>query len=157
MRDMRINLVVARIFLGFCCAAALVFPKPAAATTITPLFVEGNPSCVSLGYDFGYKVDPPNAGTYDIDGLNTVTVTRSGNLFDWSSTLGIDAVIAKGGPNSNVYIYDPPAEATSDTDLHAPINPNNNQPFGLSHIEFCFDYEVAVRKDAHTSFTRDRK
>lgn len=154
MRDVRSNLVAARTLLGFCFIAALVFPSPAAATTITPLFVAGNPSCVSLGYDFGYKVDPPDAGTYDIDGLNTVTVTRSGSLFDWSSTLGMDAVIAKGGPNSNLYIYDPPAEATSDTGLHAPINPNNNQPFGLSHIEFCFDYEVAVSKNANTSFTR---
>lgn len=154
MRHVRSNPWAARTLLGFCLAAALAVPAPASATTITPLFVAGNPSCESLGYAFGYKVDPPDAGTYGIDGLNTVTVTRSGNLFDWSSTLGIDAVIAKGGPNSNLYIYDPPTESTGDTGLHAPINPNNDQPFGLSHIEFCFDYEVVVRKDAHTSFTR---
>ena len=137
-----------------CLAAVLASPWPAAATHINPIFVSGNPSCVSLGYAHGFKVDPPNAGTYNIDGLNTVTVTRNGASFDWSSTLGMDAVISKGGPNANLYIYDPPAEATSDTGLHSPINPSNGQPFGLSHIEFCFDYEVLVTKDARTSFTR---
>ncbi|MFL6195143.1 MAG: hypothetical protein ACJ75H_13295 [Thermoanaerobaculia bacterium] len=134
--------------------AALALVTPTGATTITPIFVDGNPSCTSLGYAFGFKIDPPNAGTYSIDGVNTVTVTTDGVSFDWSSTLGMDAVISKGGPNANVYIYDPPAEATSDTGLHSPINPNNDKPFGLSHIDFCFDYEVAVTKDAKTSFTR---
>jgi hypothetical protein len=139
---------------GLGVAAALVFPLAANAASVTPIFVPGNPTCTSLGYAFGFRIDPPNAGTYSIDGINTVTVTTDGVRFDWSSTLGIDAVIAKGGPNANVYVYDPPAEATSDTVLHSPINPNNGQPFGLSHIDFCFDYEVEVAKDAHTSFTR---
>jgi hypothetical protein len=142
------------LLTGLGLVAALAFTSPASATTVTPIFVAGNPSCTSLGYAFGFKVDPPNAGTYSIDGINTVTVTTDGVSFDWSSTLEMDAVISKGGPNANIYIYDPPAEATSDTDLHSPINPNNGRPFGLSHIEFCFDYEVKVTKDAHTSFTR---
>lgn len=130
------------------------FTQPAGATTVTPVFVPGNPSCASLGYAFGFKVDPPNAGTYSIDGINTVTVTTDGVSFDWSSTLEMDAVISKGGPNANVFVYDPPAEATSDTGLASPINPNTGKPYGLSHIDFCFDYEVKVTKDAHTSFTR---
>ena len=138
--------------LGICLAAGLAIPGPAAATDVTPVFVPGNPSCTSLGYAFGYKVDPPNAGTYSIDGINTVTVTRNGAYFDWSSTIGMDAVISKGGPNANVYVYNP--ERISDTGLHSPINPNNGNPFGLSHIEFCFDYEVSVSKTAQTSFTR---
>jgi hypothetical protein len=119
----------------------LALSTTASATSVVPVFVAGNPTCTSQGYDFGFKVDPPNAGTYDIDGINTVTVTTDGTNFDWSSTLGMDAVIAKGGPNANVYIYDPPAEAFSDTGLHSPINPNTGNPFGLSHIEYCFDYE----------------
>jgi hypothetical protein len=121
---------------------------------IEPVFVAGNPSCTGLGYDAGFKVDPPNAGTYDIDGTNTVTVTTDGVHFSWSSTLGMDAVIAKGGPNANVYIYDPPAEETSDGNLHSPINPSNGEPFGLSHIEFCYDYNLDVSKTADTTFTR---
>ena len=126
----------------------------ASAASVTPIFVAGNPTCVDLGYDFGFKVDPPNAGTYNIDGFNTVTVTTDGVYFDWSSTLGMDAVIAKGGPNANVYIYDPPAESFGDTVLHSPINPNNGQPFGLSHIEFCFDYELTASKTASTTYSR---
>lgn len=58
---------------------------------VVPVFVAGNPTCVGLGYDFGYKVDPPNSGTYSIDGINTVTVTTDGVYFDWESTLGMDA------------------------------------------------------------------
>src|SRR5262245_19754715 len=104
--------------------AALV-SSPAGATTVTPVFVPGNPTCQDLGYDFGFKIDPPVSGTYSIDGINTVTFTTDGVSFDWSSTLGMDAVISKGGPVANVYIYDPPAEATSDTGLHSPVNPNN--------------------------------
>jgi hypothetical protein len=134
--------------------ALLALSTSASAASVDPVFVAGNPTCTGLGYDFGFKVDPPNAGTYDIDGFNTVTVTTDGVYFDWSSTLGMDAVIAKGGPNANVYIYDPPTESKSDTGLHSPINPTNGEPFGLSHIEFCFDYELTVSKTAHTSFTR---
>src|ERR1044071_5581946 len=139
---------------GLVVAALLSFPPAAEAASVNPVFVPGNPTCADLGYPFSFKIDPPNAGTYSIDGINTVTVTTDGISFDWSSTLGIDAVIGKGGPNANVYVYDPPAEATSDTDLHSPVNPSNGKFFGLSHIDFCFDYEVRVTKDAHTSFTR---
>jgi len=128
----------------------------ATAASVEPVLVDDNPSCTYLGYDFGFKPqpEPPPSGTYNIDGFNTVTVTTDGVYFDWSSTLGMDAVIAKGGPNANLYIYDPPAEAFSDTGLHSPINPNTGQPYGLSHIEFCFDYELSVSKTADTSFTR---
>jgi hypothetical protein len=48
----------------------------------------------------------------------------------------VDAVIVKGGPNANVYRY---SEETSDTNLRAPINESNGQPYGLSHISFCYD------------------
>ena len=41
-----------------------------------------------------------------------------------------------------------------DGHLHSPINPNNGTPYGISHIEFCFDYEVDVEKTANTTFTR---
>jgi hypothetical protein len=41
--------------------------QQASAESVTPIFVAGNPTCIGLGYDFGFKVDPPNAGTYNID------------------------------------------------------------------------------------------
>ncbi len=143
-----------QMLVGLCFMAALALSLPVGAITVTPVFVPGNPTCEDLGYDFGFKIDPPVSGTYSIDGINTVTFTTDGVSFDWSSTLGMDAVISKGGPVANVYVYDPPAEATSDTGLHSPVNPSNGKFYGLSHAEFCFDYEVKVTKDAQTSFTR---
>jgi hypothetical protein len=130
-------------------------PQPALASSVEPGVIAGNPSCIDLGYDFGFKPqpEPPPSGTYSFPGgPNTVTLTSDGTYFDWVSTLGIDAVIAKGGPNANVYGYDP--ESFSDTGLRSPINPNNNQPYAISHIEFCYDYELDVSKDASTTFTR---
>jgi hypothetical protein len=105
------------------------------AAKVTPTVKDGNPSCQDLGFALGLKIEPVANGT-----VQFVTISgANGTSFDWSSTVGIDAVIVKGGPNANLYTYDPPAEATSDTDLTAPINPNNNQPYGLSHVEFCYD------------------
>jgi hypothetical protein len=129
--------------------------QPAAAASVSPVFVPGNPSCADLGYDFGFKPqpEPPPTGTYTYpDGLNSAAITSDGTYFDWTSTLGVDAVIVKGGPNANVYVYDP--ESKGDTVLSSPINSNTGEPFAISHIEFCYDYEVDVSKTANTSFKR---
>jgi hypothetical protein len=126
---MKIALRTIPLFVAFLLLSWVA--TPVAAASVTPVVVSGNPSCTSLGYDFGFKVDPPDPGTYDLIDVNTVTVvTSDGTFFDWTSTLGIDAVIAKGGPNANVYVYDPPAESFGDTDLSSPINPNSGNPFG---------------------------
>jgi uncharacterized repeat protein (TIGR01451 family) len=122
-----------------------IFPTPAMATHVTPVFVEGNPTCG------GNKFDPPSNGTHNVPGFGSITVSNAnGSTFDWSSTFGVDSVIVKGGPNANVYTYDPPAEAFGDTGLHAPLNdntPNQDDFFGLSHIEFCFDKDVTPNLD----------
>lgn len=131
---------------------------PPSGDDIQPDLVAGNPSCSSLGLgDFELKVEPVADGTYT-NGILTVNVdvrdTADGPMFDWTSNLGVDAVIVKGGPNADSYVYDPPQEDTGDTDLHAPINPSNGKFFGLSHISFCYDLELNVSKTANTSFTR---
>jgi len=131
---------------------------PPSGDDIQPEFVAGNPSCSSLGLgDFELKVEPVADGTYS-DGTLTVNVdvrdTTAGPVFDWTSDLGVDAVIVKGGPNADSYVYDPPQEDTGDTDLHAPVNPSNDKFFGLSHISFCYDLNLEVTKDANTSFKR---
>lgn len=134
---------------------AFALARPAGAASVTPIFVPGNPDCEDLGYAHGFKPqpEPPPTGTYTIPGTSeTVTITSDGTYFDWTSTLGMDAVIAKGGPNANLYVYDPPSESFGDSGLSAPIN--NDSPFGLSHIEFCYDFEVTVSKTANTSLTR---
>ena len=103
---------------------------------VSPVVVPGNPSCAELGYDLGFKVDPPRAGVYVVPDVGTITVTRNGEAFSWTSTFGVDAVIAKGGPNANLYVY-APSESFGDVNLVSPDN--GGQPFGLSHIEFCYD------------------
>lgn len=136
-------------------SALIWLPQPAAAASVEPVYVSGNPRCADFGYPAEYKVDPPNSGTYNLPGLGTVTITADGPSLDWSSTIvSMDAVIVKGGPNANVYTYDPPAESLGDTGLHAPINPNNNKYYGLSHVTFCFDYELSVTKTAAGRYDR---
>lgn len=122
-------------------------------TTVVPVVIDGNPDCADLGYPFGFKIDPPSSGTYVINDFgDTVTFTTDGVYWDWSSTMSMDAVLSKGGPNSNAYYYDP--EAFADTGLASPYNDGSGGPYGLSHVEFCYDYEVRVSKTANPSFTR---
>jgi hypothetical protein len=93
-----------------------------------------NPSCPSGLNEF--KIEPVASGTYGPNDEFTITVndTASGETFDWTSTLPVFQVIAKGGPGANVYDY---VGAFSGTGLHAPDNPNSGQYYGLSHITLC--------------------
>lgn len=103
----------------------------ASAEHVQPTQLSGNPSC-----EGDLKIEPVVSGTYD-----GVTITVHGSTFDFTTSgdTVVTSVIVKGGPNANLYTYDPPA--TSDTGLHAPINPNNNKPYGLSHLCFSTDEE----------------
>ena len=93
------------------------------------------------------KVEPVEDGTFT-DGTLTVTIdvrdTDDGQVFDWTSNIGVDAVFVKGGPGGLLYVYDPPEESTGDTGLHAPVNPQNGKFFGLSHVSFCYDKDQAT-------------
>jgi LPXTG-motif cell wall-anchored protein len=123
---------------------------PQQATPSTSV-VPGNPTCGALapaGTSWTeFKVEPVEDGTFS-DGTLTVTLvvsdTADGPVFDWTSNIGVDAVFVKGGPNGTLYLYDPPAESTGDTGLHAPVNPNNDKFFGLSHVSFCYDKDQAT-------------
>jgi flagellar basal body rod protein FlgG len=164
-------------------AAVLVFAAPAAADHPGLYEVSGNPSCADLfqatvvsgpdtdllflGELFGFKYD--NNPTGDVsstltdnnswivtngpqDPSNSVSIFNlvlndgEGVQFDWSATLGMDAVIVKGGSNSNAYVYIP--ESTGDAGLVAPGGA------GVSHVEFCYDYELAAEKIANALYTR---
>ncbi len=155
--------------IGLMPALARAQAGSASGDGIQPVVVTGNPDCQDLGPYFGFKPfpEPPPVGTYFFgsatttpphaptsDALTITNVTPSGtyNHFDWVSTLGIDAVIVKGGANANVYNYTP--EDFGDTSLHPPVNSGTGEPFSVSHIEFCYDFELGVNKTAETSFTR---
>ena len=140
------------MFIG--AVAMMLNAGTARAYHVDPILYTGNADCADLGYAYGFKIDSaPDNTSYTIDGYNQVTISNTnGTFFDWSSpTLGMDAVIVKGGNNSNVYVYDP--ESFGDSGLHPPVNASGGYA-GISHIEFCFDYELTVTKTANTSYTR---
>lgn len=117
---------------------------PTTTLNVTPGLVDGNPTCEDLDYDFGFKPSEglPASDTYTIPNVGDVTIDLNGTTtyFDWSSTFGIDAVIVKGGNDADAFVYEPPSEATGDTDLHAPFKADET-PRNISHIEFCYDIE----------------
>jgi hypothetical protein len=132
---------VARKLLALALAlGALALPSVASASSVSPQFVAGNPSCADFGLK-GLKVDRSDvAGDFN-DGTLSVHIEQAGNggkITSWTSNIGVDKVILKGGAGSsggtvgsNIYTYNP--EATGDTDL---VVPNGT---ALSHIEFCYD------------------
>ena len=127
------------------------------AKALGATYVEGNPTCADLGLgDFDFKVESGEGdGLKLIDAHgNEVTLTwdiEAGTM-DWTSNIGIDAVLMKGGPNAMVYEYDP--ESFGDTGLETPFNDGSGGLYGISHVNFCYDYELTVSKTADTSFTR---
>ena len=123
--------------------------------SVNPTKIEGNPTCTGLGYLYGLKFDYPQdtPGAYPLGtGMVTWSVTDD-KYVSWSSTFGVDAVIVKGGNNANLYEYQPPAESFGDTGLVSPVN-QGGQVSKLSHVEFCYDYELEVSKTAVPTFTR---
>lgn len=158
-------------------AASPTVLSTASGDGVVPVVLTGNVSCADLNdddttfpsirSDAGLKVEPVANGTYTItngsgrsltggaqsDPSNSITIANSdGTYFDWSATLGIRAVIVKGGTSSNTYVYVPADFA--DTDLHSPINPSNGNPYGLSHVEFCLGYSLTASKTADVTYTR---
>ncbi len=149
------SLVVLCVLAPAPAAFAQATPGPPSGNGVVPEVIPGNPTCADRGYDFGWKPqpEPPPSGSYGFpDGMHTLDLSSDGTYFDWTSDLELDAVIVKGGPNANVYTYVP--ESSGDTALHSPINPNNDQPYAISHIEVCYDYELDPSKTADTTFTR---
>ncbi|MGD8624356.1 MAG: hypothetical protein PVJ34_07465, partial [Anaerolineae bacterium] len=135
--------------------------RPISANGIVPETWGDNPSCSEMGYGFGFKLDGAPNGTFTLtaangeltggapsDSVNTVTVSSDGTFATWSSTLSMDAVFIKGGSEGgNLYVYDP--ESTGpDSGLATPSEQ------GISHIEFCYDYELSASKTANAEYTR---
>ena len=103
---------------------------PVIAASVTPVVIANNPTCIDLGYDFGFKIDPPTPGIYPVGNGSITWTSTDGVYFDWNSTFGIDAVLVKGGSNARLYTYNPPALAFGDTGLHSPLGagPGGDQP-----------------------------
>lgn len=96
----------------------------------------------------GIKLDPPTAGSYEFTNFDlggghivtiNLTISYSGGKLTFDSTSGefVTDVLVKGGPNANHYDYAGPV--FHDDGLVPPTNPNNNKPYGFSHVCFYFD------------------
>jgi hypothetical protein len=142
--------------------AALIVAATAFGTHVNPVPEPGNPSCPAGTTTL--KVEPVADGTFT-DGTLTVTIdvrdTAAGQVFDWTSDILVSQVIAKGGPNANVYTY--PGGSTGDTGLHAPTGPSGRFA-GLSHISFCYGAQpppttttTTTTTDPKTTTTTDPK
>lgn len=143
-------------------SATYVCPTPPASDDpsnagITPSLVAGNPALCGGGF----RLEDPESGNFDLDSYGnqvtvTITETSCGQVFSWSvpDNIVIDKVVAKGGPNANVYDYtasDP--RLFSDSGLHSPLAQSGAYA-DLSHIDFCFHYKLTVSKTAETEYTR---
>jgi len=119
--------------------ALIAVPAAASAASVEPVLQLGNPTCADLGYGHEIKFDPPSAGSGAADGV-TVDMSLAddefGKLVSWTASAPTDAVIVKGGPNANAYVY--AGESSGDTGLHTPFNGPDNY-YGLSHVDFCWD------------------
>jgi LPXTG-motif cell wall-anchored protein len=56
------------------------------------------------------------------------------DTFDFTSSVAVSTVFVKGGEDTNVYDYAPPA--TSGSALHPPLNGGDQAP-DISHVTFC--------------------
>lgn len=148
---MRSEFGLKRTALGLLAAAAVVLSVVflvggplAIAASVTPELIPGSEPlpCSEFegdGQDWTeFRIDAPANGVFG-DGTLSVTISNfDGSSFDWSSNIGVDAVYVKDGRSgSYLYRYDPPAEATADTDL---TNPGGLEK-ETTKIKFCYDLE----------------
>lgn len=91
-----------------------------------PQLIEG--TAPGTGNDVTWKVDPPVSGSQN---GATYTITNQGGepMFLTVTGANVTKVTVKGGTPTATYTTPP------FTNLTAPINPNNGQPYGISHFD----------------------
>jgi hypothetical protein len=131
----------------------------------------GNRTCEDVGAHFGvtfeFSSDRINYedGAFDAAFPAGLSVSTDGTFVSFSSSFAIGAVIVKGGPNANVYYYDP--AVFEDTGLSSPDTPGPvSNVAGLSNITFCWnetppppddDPELDPLRVSKTAYTKHRQ
>lgn len=101
----------------------------------------GDQDCQNYSF---YRLEPITSGVYPLPAGGTVTITVTntacGPAFSVvGNSVNLFSIAVKGGPDSvNVYDYNSPI--VNDGNLHSVHNPNNGQWYGLSHIDFCYEF-----------------
>jgi hypothetical protein len=125
---------------------------PISDDKITPYIIPGrnpggNRTCAEVGQAFFgdsnyYQYSTNRIDSEEIYGGKSsplpygLTLSTDGTYLSFSSSFKIGAVIVKGGPAANVYVYDP--QQFSDSGLAAPINKGGRRA-GLSNVTFCWN------------------
>ena len=131
--------------VSFCYQVQPPDPGPATERGIQPVWRPGSPVCAELAptgvtwREIAVQ-HPVTSGSYQDDLLSVNLVRRDllpGQVLDWTSNLGIDAVLVRGGGDTNLYAYQPPAAFRADGGLHAPVDATLLfHP--LAEIAFCY-------------------
>jgi hypothetical protein len=127
--------------VGLVALAAVNASSAATVRGITPFVVSGYPGCSQVGVTTTESVafTPPVNGASS-NGL--FLLVDSSTSFGWYvlpeiRNIDVRAIIVKGGPNSNVYVY--PGGDYSDGPITAPTNPKNGKPYAVGSATFCFN------------------
>lgn len=132
-------------------------PGAPSGNGVQPELLTGNQNCAQVlsedEFLFEYRDNSPSDDEVDlavasgglVEGTLVIEVDEGAQTFDFTVEDGdpVVAVVVKGGSNANLFDYRP-AGTHADTDLHAPLNPQNDSFYGLSHISFCFSKEVVT-------------
>ena len=117
------------------CAVFMTASVAQAATTPTPQYTPGNPTCPTAGLLWSHKWDPPVAGWNDaghkvhvLDDLKTV------DAIDMTGTYNV-LVIVKGGDAANIYTFEN-IDNVSGLNMQSPLNNGGNVPV-ISHVTLC--------------------
>jgi uncharacterized repeat protein (TIGR01451 family) len=160
-RSIQLSTVLPALVMSFVLAALALAFGPAQAVNashVTPTSVSGNPTCGQLipGSIEVLRISgaPTNTTYTGSFGFSVTIQNATSTSFDFTgATLPVAGVFVKGGPQGNLYAYNP--AVTADTGLNAGINPNNGQLYGISHVSFCVLPVLSISKTAETSWDRD--
>lgn len=144
-------LLAVSLLLGMTTASMAqgIASSPTSNGGVTPYIIgKGNQTCEDVGM---FKCSSARvnytSGSFDDDfgdvtgnlncDDNKIAVTVTTDTFvKWTASSGVGAVIVKGGPDANVYEYDP--QRLGDSGLASPPN-SSGKPAGLSNLTFCWN------------------
>lgn len=118
-------------------------------------------SDLGRGYKFGFRIDGAPNGVFPLssrvgtliggapsDSKNYIKISNSDyRVFDWSASLGIDAVIIQAGGKPTVRKL---SEDKNGNDFHG-LADNRGKAYRVEKVTFCYDYELGVSVEAQGS------
>jgi hypothetical protein len=120
----------------------------------------GEPHCAEAGRRLGRDLGNREltlrgiTGHQQLDEVNRVTVTGDARAIDFAASVGIDAVLVRGGDHTRVYVYEPEALAARALAAAPMFRTGETRP--ISGVTFCYDHELVVTMTATPRLQRTR-